>query len=228
LKNLIKEIRAAGVNLEKMTVADMESVKDILNEKDCVLLVINHAKLSPYFTNDTGKSYFGLPSNDLSEEGFEWFMRLIHPEDLPVIHRSIAHFNSDSMQVFKTSMRMKNHLGMWRWVYSTQKTLTQDASGKTEFLIVQFYDIEELIEARSNSKGGNAYLRKLKRYNTLTGREKEVLNLVAREMTSQEIADQLFIEPSTVHTHRKHIIRKLNAKTSLGLVQYALFFAPEE
>ena len=58
----------------------------------------------------------------------------------------------------------------------------------------------------------------------LTGREREILNLIASEMTSIEIAEALHIEPSTVDTHRKHLIQKLNVKSSIGLVKYALIF----
>lgn len=56
----------------------------------------------------------------------------------------------------------------------------------------------------------------------LTEREKEVLTLIVKEMTSQEIADKLFISTNTVETHRKNLISKLNVKNIAGLVKYAL------
>lgn len=56
----------------------------------------------------------------------------------------------------------------------------------------------------------------------LTEREKEVLVLIAEEMTTQEIADKLFISHHTVETHRKNLISKLNVRNVSGLVKYAV------
>lgn len=56
----------------------------------------------------------------------------------------------------------------------------------------------------------------------LTPRELDVLKLIAQEMTSNEIAEQLFISHHTVETHRKNLISKLNVRGSAGLVKYAI------
>lgn len=57
---------------------------------------------------------------------------------------------------------------------------------------------------------------------SLTEREIEVLRLIALEMSSNEIADKLFISVSTVETHRRNLFQKLNVKSAIGLVKYAL------
>ena len=56
----------------------------------------------------------------------------------------------------------------------------------------------------------------------LTDREKDVLKLIAEELTTQEIAEKLFISHHTVETHRKNLISKLNVKNIAGLVKYAI------
>ncbi len=58
--------------------------------------------------------------------------------------------------------------------------------------------------------------------NTLSEREKEVIQLVAVGKTNKEISDALFISPHTVITHRKNITAKLGIKTIAGLVVYAV------
>lgn len=55
----------------------------------------------------------------------------------------------------------------------------------------------------------------------LTRREKEVLELIARENTNQEIAESLFISPKTVENHRSNLIQKLGVKNTAGLVRVA-------
>lgn len=56
----------------------------------------------------------------------------------------------------------------------------------------------------------------------LTQRETEVLKLIVKEHTTQEIADTLFISANTVETHRKNLISKLGVRNLAGLVKYAL------
>jgi DNA-binding NarL/FixJ family response regulator len=55
----------------------------------------------------------------------------------------------------------------------------------------------------------------------LTKREEEILALVAKEMTSQEIADKLFISLRTVQTHRLNLAQKLGVNNTAGLVNEA-------
>lgn len=57
---------------------------------------------------------------------------------------------------------------------------------------------------------------------TLTSRERKILEFVALGKTSKEIADQLNISMHTVITHRKNISRKLGIKTVSGLTVYAI------
>ena len=56
----------------------------------------------------------------------------------------------------------------------------------------------------------------------LSGREREVLRLLALGHTNQEIAAQLFISVRTAETHRAHIMQKLGLSTRAELVRYAL------
>lgn len=57
---------------------------------------------------------------------------------------------------------------------------------------------------------------------TLTKREQEILELVALEFTTKEIADKLFLSPRTIETHRANIMRKLDVKNAAGLVRFSL------
>jgi len=56
----------------------------------------------------------------------------------------------------------------------------------------------------------------------LTGRELEIIALISLEYSGKEISELLFISTNTVETHRKNIMRKLEAKNTIGLVKYAL------
>lgn len=56
----------------------------------------------------------------------------------------------------------------------------------------------------------------------ISAREIEVCELMAEGCTTQEIADRLFISARTVETHRKHLMEKLDAKNTAGIIYKAL------
>ncbi|RMG61720.1 MAG: DNA-binding response regulator [Bacteroidetes bacterium] len=56
---------------------------------------------------------------------------------------------------------------------------------------------------------------------TLSERELEVLRLLAEGLSSKEIGEQLFLSPQTIDSHRKTLLRKLDAKNVAGLVRIA-------
>ncbi|MEH0153809.1 response regulator transcription factor [Limibacter armeniacum] len=55
----------------------------------------------------------------------------------------------------------------------------------------------------------------------LSKREMEILTNIAEGLTTQDIADKLFISKNTVETHRKNLLFKLKAKNTAELVNVA-------
>ncbi|MBP93972.1 MAG: DNA-binding response regulator [Flavobacteriaceae bacterium] len=55
-----------------------------------------------------------------------------------------------------------------------------------------------------------------------TRREKEVLNLICKQYTTNEIGEKLFISPRTVEGHRNNLLIKTESKNLAGLVVYAI------
>lgn len=56
----------------------------------------------------------------------------------------------------------------------------------------------------------------------ISRREKEVLQLIMQEFTTQEIADKLFVSVKTVESHRGSLLTKLQARNTAGLVRIAM------
>lgn len=59
-------------------------------------------------------------------------------------------------------------------------------------------------------------------YDTLTGREREVLQLAAEGNSNAEIGAKLSISPRTVEIHRANMMRKLNLHSQTDLIRFAL------
>jgi DNA-binding NarL/FixJ family response regulator len=59
-------------------------------------------------------------------------------------------------------------------------------------------------------------------FETLTGREREVLHLMAEGHSNPAIGERLCISSRTVETHRANIMRKLALRSQTEIVRYAL------
>jgi two-component system response regulator NreC len=59
-------------------------------------------------------------------------------------------------------------------------------------------------------------------FELLTGREKEVLQLLAEGKTNKEVAALLYISPYTVESHRTNLMQKLNLHNTAEIVLYAV------
>ncbi len=92
---------------------------------------------------------------------------------------------------------------------------------------------EELIEAIQEVNKGKTYLsfeagQAMRKDNStaqiplITRREKEILCLIAEGFTNPEIAEKLFISSSTVDSHRKNLLSKMNMKNTASLIKFAV------
>lgn len=58
--------------------------------------------------------------------------------------------------------------------------------------------------------------------NNLSSRQIEILKLWGESYTNQEIADRFFISVRTVESHKNHIMQKLNLKSTVDMVKFAI------
>jgi DNA-binding NarL/FixJ family response regulator len=64
--------------------------------------------------------------------------------------------------------------------------------------------------------------RRTRRSDDLTAREVEVLRLVARGLTNQQVAAELVLSERTVHAHLRSMYRKLEISSRTAATRYAL------
>ncbi len=76
--------------------------------------------------------------------------------------------------------------------------------------------------ARAVTELKRTHAKQEKMSETLAGRERQVLRLLAQGKGSKQIAVALGIAPSTVHVHRRNIMRKLGLHKVAELTQYAI------
>lgn len=85
-----------------------------------------------------------------------------------------------------------------------------------------FYFTTSMLEIMRKGLMKKAQPIALEHENLLTGREKEVLKLICKQLSSNEIAEQLFLSNRTVEGHRNNLLLKTGSRNTAGLVLYAL------
>jgi len=225
LDSFFDEIRDAGVHKERMSKDDLSRVFEIANTKDYIVWVSDHTRFEPLFVNDAGRAFYGFPSVMDNKNGVELFSILSHPDYSDGLHKFIAFFRDDPKATFRMTNCIRSASGAYKWVYTEERAWSFDKYGNVKHIISIVYDIEEWLDGSNSRPKTKEFKDERKLYRFLTPREREILDLVAAEMTSQEIGTRLNIEASTVDTHRKNLLKKLKLKSSLGLVKYALRYS---
>ena len=95
--------------------------------------------------------------------------------------------------------------------------------------------VDELVNAITQAHNGNFYfgseVQKIladsvsndnKDLPKLTRREKHILSLIAEGKTTNSIAEELFISPLTVETHRRNLMQKLEVSNAASLIKIAV------
>ena len=93
--------------------------------------------------------------------------------------------------------------------------------------------IDELVEAITAVAGGGSYVdprlapellspKVTQRHPSLSGREREIISLLAEGLTGEEVADRLFLSAETVKTHVRNAMGKLEARNRVHAIAIAL------
>ena len=56
----------------------------------------------------------------------------------------------------------------------------------------------------------------------LTNRERQVVELIGRELTTEQIATRMHVSVVTIETHRRNILKKMGVQSVVGLVKEAI------
>lgn len=125
-------------------------------------------------------------------------------------------------------------------MYLDQATVKRMMELEVDAYLLKNSDREEFMQALQTVARGKKYYssrvtealidkgKELKRSSSapslgeLTDRERDVLRCIAEGSSTKEIAEELFISVSTVETHRKALLRKLDVKNVAGLVRIAV------
>jgi DNA-binding NarL/FixJ family response regulator len=152
---------------------------------------------------------------------------------------AILDINMPKLNGFETAKLIREQFPACKIIilsmYSDQQFVTEFMRSGASAYVLKNAGKQELLNAMQEASLGNTYISNelrdpyiqpsekdaFSKAMSLTKREMEIIKLLAREKSSQEIADLLFLSLYTVNTHRKNILQKLDIKNAAGLVRFA-------
>lgn len=213
---------------ENVTLSELKKICDASPQMVSILLFENNS-YSLAYPNRVTHEFLGADETEYLDLGFQFVLKSTHPDNIDSVYMLIKFFNdpSNRSNTFTHTLCLNTKNG-WEWIYYMVKPVTLNKDGTVRYLIALGVSLDDLLEnekhVHQSINSSSLYEENMDLYNSLTEREKEVLKLIAMELTSKEIGELLFISPLTVDTHRKHLIEKLKVKSSIGLIKYALLF----
>lgn len=186
----------------------------------------------------------GYRPGEIAANAAGWF-ELMHPDDKErAIATMRAHERGETPN-YRNEYRCRHRDGHWVWLLSVGKIVARDAQGEPLRIVGTVRDITA--EKRMSEEGADL----LRRIETmmrdvlagpaanaaaggtdgaagrsvlerLPARQRQILVMIARGMTSAAIAGKLQIATATVVSHRRELMRRLNLHHTAELTRFAL------
>ncbi|MFW5831619.1 MAG: response regulator transcription factor [Prolixibacteraceae bacterium] len=178
------------------------------------------------YVNSFGEEKFETSLEEIIRQGDSFVQKFFEPGTLEIFSEPLVQMvkeNDDTRIIsFFQKVKLNKHVN-YDWLFTTSKIL----KGRPEFISISqvLSEVDSSTRAISRLLDDNLYLRKnMQRFGSLTKREKQVLKLVASGYSTKQIAEQLYLSPHTVSTHRKNISQKLDFKSPIDWERFAIAF----
>ena len=146
-------------------------------------------------------------------------------EATKTIHKAYPEISIIALTTYNTKPFIRNMIDVGACAYLVKNSPTNKVlhTIKQVFYNGFYYDNDVLkaIKGIGNASNKNE-LKTVFDDEFITPREKEILELICHQLTSQEIAERLFISKRTVEVHRKNLLEKARVKNIAGLVIFAI------
>jgi len=162
----------------------------------------------------------------------EELLRLVRLKQPKVVLCDIRMPKLDGIEATKTILEEFPHTKVVAFtMFDQEGAVKQMLAAGAKGYILKNSSLEVVLEAiRAVASGKTYYDKKIHQPKTernssksvLSKREREILQLIAKGHTRHQMADELFIGKSTVDTHRKNMIRKLELSGAGELLRYAV------
>lgn len=224
----------------KVEVEIYKRMLNIFQVGDYYYMIFNPPELTIEYTSDSITHVLGYLPHEFT---LNRLMKSIHSDDLPyfmdfeaTVTKFFKQLPVDKVMKYKVryDYRIRTQSGQYKRILQQIVTAQSDLEGAVLRTFVVHTDISHLkrdhkmVLSFIGLEGEPSYIdvQPIRKFTpskeVLTKREKEILLWLAKHKTSAEIADILFMSPSTVATHRRNMLRKTGTHNALELISLAV------
>jgi DNA-binding CsgD family transcriptional regulator len=229
LRKIFKNFNCEFVSKQSLD-RHIEYVSLFARETDFAIAIFDNRTVSPVYISPCYRNFFGDQADEIHPNDFNEVMNVsvivlnylidndLNMADFRLIRKYRAKVKDEYLVVVEQTRAIEFDLRGIPWLSLSIIDVSPDQhlTGAVEYKLIN-YVTGEVVLAHENGISANNQL--------LSLREVEILRLIGDGFASKEIADKLQITLNTVNTHRQHILEKLNVRTSLDAVRYALEMA---
>ena len=224
-----------SVKLPDFQPCDIKGFEDLTNFGSQFVYIFDFPQGEVNYVSPGIQKIFGHEPGDVN---LQFLYEKIHPDD----RRGVAEATMDAVQgtidnhmtspgrlKFSVNYRFQKKDGSFLQVLRHQTVQQTDEDGnilRVTGIIVELGHLPELNGVTGkmvdNESGKVIYSRSYAGQDSIfSTREKEIILLLANGRKTDEIAEELFISPNTVSTHRKNMLKKYAVKNTAELISFS-------
>jgi hypothetical protein len=229
--NSENNIMIGSPKINQQIFLQIEKVKAI---EDCipgVIIIHNLKDMSVLYMSKRGQEVLGASLAELQKTGPDWVHKYFNEQEsreyVPLITEWLLRNDQDEFISFFQQVKTVEQED-WKWYLTSMKIFMQDEQGNAilSIAIANAIDpnhyitdkVQRMLEEKNFRKKNNEI------FESLTRREKEILQLVAMGNNTPGIAAAVHLSEKTVNTHRKNIRKKLKIRSGYDLNLFAQAF----
>ncbi|MEX1189253.1 MAG: LuxR C-terminal-related transcriptional regulator, partial [Bacteroidia bacterium] len=207
---------------------------ELLSDSRIAAFIYNFSEGNYYFFNNYFAELLDVSRDYIKRVGIRIMQEKVHPDDflkcLNITHQALKEFElmkdmeRESTQ-FRLFFRLQKKSGEYSWVMQSNRQIKWDAQLPTLDLayILELFDQVHAMKVMGVLQTSRRTIElfpsgEIDLLNMLTGREMEILRLIASGLSSKEISEKLMISSNTVKSHRRNILQKLNVKNMMQAI----------
>lgn len=238
-----KENKIASPNNKEPIIEIIGQIASLFAAGSFYYYILDLVSYKMTYVHEGIEEVLGIKQEDWS---IDTFFNLIHPNEIENWHEKEAlaikfklkDIPKEDISVYKTTylMKMRHASGNYKTILHQAKAINVSNDGKVQTVIGVHTDVTYLNPPIRNeisfisrkkpnvhfAKEGGVYLQIKETSNVFTKREKEIMALIIKGKTANEIGSILHISSHTVNTHKRNMLKKSKCKNSRELVSKCL------
>lgn len=206
----------------------LQKLEELMGENDQFFSVRNMSIIQYIFTSKRCKEMLGVEPGEINS-GF--FMNAVHPDDFDRLGTGKVHMLKVTEKIFAAkggselmsyTLKIRNSKGVYRNLLGQSYFFYSEIPHKSVYMIQVVTNIDwcKKVNCVGHYYTGNDLSlfrfpdeKLLKMGSVLSRRELEIIQLIAKGLSSKEVAQKLFLSFATVNTHRRNITVKTGMTT---------------